>query len=298
MSNIKRFFLNRVYILKKAWQIDGVIFGLFGLVGMLAPTDQILPTRWMLCIRCALSILVLFSIFVFTCILMFVWMKNHDKVQILRVQNGKHLFVQYGDIFDKSVTNDKWGKTSANKRNIIIPVNCCFDTIVDDDMIAKGKIHGKAVENLLTQMSLEELDRKISDSLKGKNYVEIDKDKKRKGNLKRYPFGTIVELDSIDDSKYFLVALTEFNDQLHAEIHNRENYLITIQKMIEYIEARSQGLPVVIPVIGGGLSEVSTSEQIILDTLIQIYKLNKDKINCDIHLVVRDECKDSIRIHG
>ena len=295
---LKRFLLNKHYILKKSWQITGVIYGVFGLIALLAPTDQILPEDWKISIRIFLSVLILCAVFILVCLVVFWGTIKKEKVEVLRVQKGKKLFVQYGDLFDKKIIQDSKGIPSAEKRNIIIPVNCCFDTIVDDDLIARDKIHGKAIENLLTQMSLDELDAKITRALTDKTFVEIKTEQKRKGNLKRYPFGTVVELDAIDDSRYFLVALTEFNKNLHAEIHNRENYLLVVQRMIEYIESRSQGLPTILPIVGGGLSEVSTSEQTILDMLIQMYKLNIDKINCDIHIVIRENGKDNIRILG
>ena len=113
--------------------------------------------------------------------------------------------------------------------------------------------------------------------------------------MKRFPFGTIVRVDVNKNITYFLIALTEFNSDLHATI-KRENYIVTLQRLIEYISTRSQGYPTVMPIIGGGLPEISDSELTMLELMIKLINLNKDKINCDIHIVVRESGKTDIPI--
>ena len=71
-----------------------------------------------------------------------------------------------------------------------------------------------------------------------------------------------------------------------------------LQRLIEYVSSRSQGFPVILPLIGGGLSEISDSEQTILELLLKVLEINKDKINCDIHIVIRDDGKEDISILG
>jgi hypothetical protein len=50
------------------------------------------------------------------------------------------------------------------------------------------------------------------------------------------------------------------------------------------------------PIIGGGLPEISDSELTMLELMIKLINLNKDKINCDIHIVVRESGKTDIPI--
>lgn len=296
MNQKKMLTIKKTFLLKKTWQITVAVYGVMGFIGLLAPLNEILPNKWSFGVKAFLSLLMLLSVFFVAGLLVFIWMSKNNKHRVFSVQKGKTLYVQYGDLFSKEIIVDKEGKPSADKRIIIIPVNCCFDTIVDDDLIAKEKIHGQAVQKLLSIMTIEELDKEIKRQLAGKEYTQLEISDKRKGNRKRYDFGTVVEIDSINDSKYFLIALTEFNKKLHMTIRNRENYLVVVQRMIEHISERSQGLPVIIPILGGGVSEVSMSEQEILDTLIQLFRLNKDKINCNIHIVVRNEARDRINI--
>jgi hypothetical protein len=223
-----------------------------------------------------------------------------EKICVLKLSNNHSVYVQYGDLFVKNIICDKHGVPSAEIRNIIIPVNCCFDTIVDNDLISSRKIHGKAFCSLYNsaKYTQEILNQAIQDNLHSRNitYTTITTAEKRKGNLDRYPFGTVVEIPVSDEEKFFLLALTEFNSDLHAEIHNRENYMNVLQRLIEYISSRSQGFPTVLPLIGGGLPEVSENEQTILELLIKLINLNKDKINCDIHIVIRDTGKEDISI--
>lgn len=146
----------------------------------------------------------------------------------------------------------------------------------------------------------ESLNQTIQNNLRSRSipFQPIAASEKRKGNLERYPFGTVVEIPVSDEEKFFLLALTEFNSDLHAVIHNRENYIDVLQRLIEYISSRSQGFPTVLPLIGGGLPEVSESEQVVLELLITLIEFNKDKINCDIHIVIRSTGKEDISILG
>ena len=51
-----------------------------------------------------------------------------NKYEVLELNGGYHVYVQYGDLFSEAeVTNP------SMRRNIVIPVNRCFDTKVDDD---------------------------------------------------------------------------------------------------------------------------------------------------------------------
>lgn len=69
-----------------------------------------------------------------------------------------------------------------------------------------------------------------------------------------------------------------------------------MQRMIEYCNARSQGFPVVMPLIGAGQSRTGNDERAILEYLIGLLKMNKTLIMSDIHIVVRNSGKETIPI--
>lgn len=297
---IKQIWINRKYILKKSWQIAGSIYATIGLAGMLADLDGLIFPCLDTWKRVLIGIAILCGVWIVILIGCCIFSFTLEKVCAFKLSNNRHIYVQFGDLLAENVIYDKSGVPSAPKRNIIIPVNCCFDTIVDDDLISSQKIHGKAFRALYDskEYTPESLNQVIHDHLHSRHipFVYITEQQKRTGNLERYPFGTIAELPIDDTKTFFLLALTEFNSDLHAEIHNRENYMNVLQRLIEYISSRSQGFPTVLPLVGGGLPEVSESEQTILELLLQVLEINKEKINCDIHIVIRDSGRSDISI--
>lgn len=50
------------------------------------------------------------------------------------------------------------------------------------------------------------------------------------------------------------------------------------------------------PLIGAGLSKTKNDEKSILEFLVKLFKLNKDLIVSDIHIVIRDSGKGTIPI--
>ena len=52
------------------------------------------------------------------------------------------------------------------------------------------------------------------------------------------------------------------------------------------------------PLIGAGQSRIGNNEREILEYIIGLFKMNKDLIMSDIHIVVRNSGKDTISITG
>ena len=67
-------------------------------------------------------------------------------------------------------------------------------------------------------------------------------------------------------------------------------------KMLEFCNDRSQQFPVVMPLIGGGLSRTQKSESSILKYIVKLIELNKNLIHFDMHIVIRDSSKNSVAI--
>ena len=51
-----------------------------------------------------------------------------------------------------------------------------------------------------------------------------------------------------------------------------------------------------IPVVGTGLSRTKKEQHDVISYLINSFKLNKTEINCDIHIVIRDDIKNQVAI--
>lgn len=290
---------NIKFIISQSWKCSNAIFAVIGLAGMLANLDSLIFPDLKQWVRVLIGIGILFAIWFCVFFLCAIHYYRKEKVCILNVTNDHHVYAQYGDIFDCDTQEKIESKT---KRNIIIPGNCCFDTIIDDDLVSSQKLQGQALQYLFetgsyTQETLNQFitnylgDRKIP-------YTQLNKHQKRKGNLRRYPIGTIVKIPTNNDEIYWFIALTEFDENLHASIPNRAVYINCLQTMIDSISNLSQGYATYLPVIGGGLPEVSDNEQTILELIVKLLKINKDKINCDIHIVVRTSGKDDISIYN
>ena len=186
------------------------------------------------------------------------------------------------------------------RRNIVIPVNRCFDTIVDDDLISSNSLHGHVFNDLYQRNVFEPkaLDACICQNLSKRHYVGecVKKSEKPAGNLKRYPVGTIAEVKDIDNRVYFLLGLTEMDSNLHVRVASDE-YVQAFTKLLKFCSERSQGFPVLIPLIGTGFSNMSKkSERDVLEYMIKAIKLNSELVNCDIHIVVRNSARETVAI--
>jgi len=195
-------------------------------------------------------------------------------LKIFETKNDHYIYIEYGDILS-------YPKDIEEKINIVIPVNRCFDTKIDDT--------GEYDENSLNQALQDNLSQqKIKPDI-------LKADDKKSGNLKRYPVGSISELSLLNNCTYFFLGLSCINSNLKAEtsIHD---YEIAIAKLIEYCTSRSQQYPVIIPLIGAGLSKTTLEERDILEYLVKSLKINKNFINYDVYIIVRSSGKKIISI--
>lgn len=221
---------------------------------------------------------------------------RQNSIKLLDVGNNHGVYVQYGDVFSSKIL----GKYAVSKkRNILISVNRCFDTVVDDDLISSRSLHGTAMRDLYTNSAFthDSLKNKIQSKLKGSSFELINKCDKPKGNQLRYEVGCVAEIEANSDVTYFFLGLTCFDKQLHPYITDIE-YVTAISKALDYCLKRNQGYPVIIPIIGGGMAGTNKSEQDILNYLVRLIIMNRQSINCDIHIVVRDSARNSIAISG
>lgn len=226
-------------------------------------------------------------------LLFYIFLFKH-RIEIFEVSNGYHVFVQYGDIFSENEVLKPY-----ERRNIVIPVNRCFDTIVDDDLISSNTLHGIAMRKLYSsnRYNEETLNVEIQNNIH-RQHIEpeiIQRKDKCSGNLKRFPVGTVAEVKDTDICTYFFLGLSTFDSDLHAHTSDKE-YVLALMKLLEFCNTRSQKYPVVMPLIGAGASETKKSERDILDYLIGLIKMNKSLINCDFHIIIRDSGRGSIPI--
>ncbi|HIC8861877.1 TPA: macro domain-containing protein [Aeromonas hydrophila] len=181
----------------------------------------------------------------------------------VRLKLGENLKVDvgFGDLFEKDGI-------------VVIPANDYFDTLVDEKIVSSNTIHGLFVKRFFSGNE-KQLKRLISASLKNTAPIEINKERKQ-GNKLRYPLGTVASVPH-NGKKYYLVALTRFNENHRAEVTKSE-YQRVLCDLYDYIEQNSQGSRVNIPLIGGGHSGLDLPKQKLLEFLLLSITFN-DKLS-------------------
>lgn len=284
--------INKGYIAKIASTITGGFYALLGFIGTLVPLDEILSDKMSIWIRGIISAAILIGIWGFYFVAVSIHMTRKNRFKVLSANNGHALYLQYGNIFDANEVID-----SSQRRNIVVPVNRCFDTHVDNHIVSAQTVHGATFNSLYAsgKYTEESLSMTIGKLLKNTSYESLSEEEKPEGNRRRYPVGTVVDLPGYGTEHFFLWALSTFDINLKAHTSMQE-YALAVQKLIESCNEESEGFPVVLPLVGTGLSRTKKDQQDVLKYLINAFRINKDEINCDIHIVVRDDMKNEIAI--
>ena len=204
---------------------------------------------------------------------------NRPKSTIkLKLSHKVEAVVKFGDLFNE-------------KEIIVIPVNDYFDTEVDDEIVSSKTLHGIFINKFFSNNKAE-LHEQIAKGLS--KYKAIETCEKRNSESKdRYPLGTICEV-KLEDKIFYLVALTRFNSNHRAEVTNSE-YQRVLCDLFTYIEQRSQGRKVNVPLIGGGHSGVDLSKQKLLEFLLFSIVLKDDLTLINgVNIILHDSVKKDI----
>jgi hypothetical protein len=197
----------------------------------------------------------------------------------LKISERVKLRVFFDDIFERDGI-------------IVIPVNDYFDTLVDDNVVSKRTLHGTFIKSIFGGNEAE-LKKLIRNGLSGVDPIEVNDDRKIKNSNKRYPLGTVCEI-RYDGKVFYLFALTRFNENNRAEVTSVE-YQNALSNLFSFIEQKSQGMAVNIPLIGAGHSGVKLSKQKLLEFLIFSISLNNNLTLVNgINIVLRDSVKNEI----
>ena len=292
MSLQNRIWINWQVILRRAWTWTGIAMTVLCFMALFVPMTGLIPEDWHIVCKVLTGCAAFIFLFVLLAFASAVRVLFRNKVCVL-TKAGHHVYVQYGDVFSPKVV----GKEYSGKRKIVIDVNRCFDTIVDDHLVSHNSLHGQLFQRFYDEGKFDEesLNKTIQDSLAGKPYQLLTTAVKPKGNLKRYEAGTIAELEIDDQVSYYLLGLSTFDENLNAQTI-MPDFVNSVQRLIEFCNQRAQGYPVVLPLLGSGLSRTGLELSEILHYLVSAFAINKDIINCDFHIVVWDKQKDLVSI--
>ncbi len=271
---------NWCYIFATSNKLATIVFTLWGFVTLVTPTDGILDFIENTFMRVLVAVLILVIIYALIIIAVAAYSKKQKSVKVFDLHSNHSLYVEYGDLFNTG--------SSAERKNIAFAGNRCFDTIVDDDLVGSNKIHGVALNRIYKDgvRDQDAVNKEIQDNLSLHEYrhEKLNQKEKRSGNLTRYEVGSVAEINGIRNEKYFILGLTYFDQELRAHVE-KEDYIKAIGSLVKYISDRSQGFPTYLPVIGTGGADVGDVNELI-SFIIKTIELYKDRINCDIHIVV------------
>jgi hypothetical protein len=199
----------------------------------------------------------------------------------------------YGNILDY---------IGASKVNLIVPVNSCFDTRIDDSVISANSLHGQVIRFLYDNnlVSQSDLNKKIKRSLREQNIlsVNISNDVKQGGksvgNYNRYPIGSTAFVD-IGNVRYHFIALSIIENNKNAKTSDQD-YLIVLNAIVDNCFRNSNGNPIYLPLVGSGLSKLNYNHQQQLEFMVKYFMLRKTKLTSDVEIVIRKEDGDTISI--
>lgn len=292
MSIQNRIRINRQVILRRAWTWTGVAMTVLCFVALFVPMTELIPEKCTIVCKVLIGCMAFIILFVLLAFASAVRVLFRNKVCVL-TKAGHHVYVQYGDVFSPKVV----GKEYSDKRKIVINVNKCFDTIVDDHLVSHNSLHGKLFQRFYDEgkFTTTSLNVAIQNSLNDKSSQQLRTADKPKGNLRRYEAGTVAELEVDNQVSYYLLGLSPFDENLNSDTDNSD-LVNSVQGLIEFCYQRAQAYPVVLPLLGAGMANLNLEESEILRYLVSAFELNKNRLRCDFHIVVWDKHKDLVPI--
>lgn len=271
------------------------IYAVLGLLATFVSLEGVLDAFCIVSLtdKIIVSVIILLIAYILCSVIVSLVILNKGIVKVLDAQNGHSVYVLYGNLFDENLL-----PSSVNRRSICFAVNRCFDTIVDNVIISASTIHGSTFKKLYDNgmFTPETLNSDIQSSISPcAKYEVLSKNQKPSGNLKRYEVGTGADITISESLHYFLIGLGKMDENLKNKVEVSE-YCLTVQKMIEFFDTCSQGFPVLMPILGAGLSRLGQNPKELLKYIIQSFAINKPHINSDIYIVLREQDKERISI--
>lgn len=220
-----------------------------------------------------------------------IWTKGENKVSAF-----------YGDIINLS-----FNLKSKQKRIIVIPVNDCFDTIVESSneknnnpLISANTIHGKWIENMNKKLNVSSkvINQRIQNNLKLNGYLPekvYKKEEKNKGNLDSYALGTTAIIDGGNNVVFYLLVISKFDLNNKAQVTKRK-LRDCIESLLDFYDKQGQGDTLYIPLVGTGRSRAGLTHKQSLDIIKSCILTSEKQINGSIEIVVYNSDKDKVSI--
>jgi hypothetical protein len=163
---------------------------------------------------------------------------------------------------------------------LIVGSNSTFDTEISPRLIATKSVQGQFTKMHYTHES--QLDAEIEASLRGTNGVHLTD--RQFGKSTRYPRGTVARLNPQGRTAY-LLAIADINPQGVAE-SNFEYLQVALAELWIYVGSRGLKEPLVMPVLGTGLSRLpQTREQVVREIINSFVAACSERVFAD-HITI------------
>jgi hypothetical protein len=158
-----------------------------------------------ICNKIALFVIIVIS----TLIVATIWICVFRRENTIWENASGKVAIRYDDIMKIA-----FPKKLKKNKIVVIPVNTCFDTQVDEDiagcdkpLVSPKSVHGRWIKYMIASgVSKEIIDSRIDEymNLKGINPIrEIPREEKKRGKTKCYDNGTIVAMEGQNGITYF-----------------------------------------------------------------------------------------------
>ena len=281
-----RLWINKSAIFKLACTYTGVVFTFWGFVSLFEPLNGVFQDDASFVCKLLIGILVLLAVFIISAIAVCWKVLHSNEVCLGESSTRNSVYVKYGDMYSPDIVE----KGYNGKRAIVVSV--------DDHLVSHNTQHGQVFQKLYDSQKFtpDSLNRTISDILRRDTaYEDLTVEIKPEGNRKRYNVGTTVNLQIDDNLSYYLLGLSYFDEHLNAQT-SKADFALAVQKLIEFCNQNAQGYPVILPLLGSGLSRTTIGLNDILHYLVDAFAINKDIINNDFYIVVWKGDKDKVAI--
>ena len=200
-----------------------------------------------------------------------------------------------GDIFRYG-----FGNRRKKKNIVVIPVNTTFDTHVtrklecaEYPLVSENTLHGQwLIRTTASGTAVDELDNRISESLKHLGFVPVGETDSVNGKRVSYPIGSIAIIEE-EKAIYFLIAIAAFD-----KFNNARSVPADIEKsilsLIEVYDRHGQGYDMYVPLMGTGRSRSGLSPNESYRLMKELFIDNIKMIHGHIFLVIKPEDRAEI----
>lgn len=286
---LTRITINLKYIFSKFAIISSFVFGLVSIIQLFFDWNTLGIDSDN--VKCKIMILVL--LVVFCLITSLIWGLHSSKEVTVLSKDDIKIVVKYGDLMKIA-----FPKKKQPERIVVIAVNCCYDTIVNDDIIHEGSVHGQFITRFAdSDEKRQALDAEIDKSLTafGYGYTELSANEKRYGKRKRYPLGSVARIKGKNGVTFFLFALTQFDVDCVAHC-DKHKYFDCMLKLFEYYDKHGQGKELYLYTMGTSMSRTGLSREDALQSIILLSKISKNMLKTKTTIVVDSKCKNELSI--